>query len=427
MRHLILSFIFCLFAAPVSAQIDIITTDITHFWQAYDSVRSTSVREKQIDFVQRLYLDKGSFGIEYTLDFQSANAENWVDMIAQQQQRLEEIRPLTLSVLEQKATLERKIERFKQLYPNFKSGNVYMIIGTGVFGGRVSGTNLIIGTEVVAENRPNWAVPIVLHEFVHTQQTMSDDALLSHSILEGMADFVAELVNEEDLAQTYPGGYIDFGNKNEKAVWKAFKKYMYSDAKGKFYLWMYDRKGFPINGEHMRDLGYFMGYKICKSYYAQAPDKTLALREMLEMDYSNNENARQFLLKSGYVPAKDLKYVQTMTFGPLPPPKNQKVLGYQLKGSDVVFRFKVPEEQNMAQIEQVIVTGSFNEWNPKNDNWKMTHTKRRSYELRVPKSKLGAGYHEFKFVVNGTNWHSAPENARNVDQSGYRNYTLMIK
>jgi hypothetical protein len=420
-----------LMSFSLQAQIEVITSDITNFWTAFDSVQTTQDAVKQTEFVQKLYLDKASFGLKYAIDFQEAKAANWVEMIGNGKDQLLRIRPFTLSVLAQKATLDVKIARFKTLYPDFKKGNIYFIIGTGIFGGRVSEGQLIIGAEKMASEKADWAVPIVLHEYVHTQKTLAEDALLSHAIMEGMADFVAELVNEKDLATVYPGSYIDFGNKNEKAVWTEFKKYMGSSEKNKMFDWMYGTKGMAINGTSMKDLGYFMGYKICKSYYAQATDKTKALKEMIEMNFSKEENAKAFLLKSGYVLKKDLKFVENLVFAPvvLKEKKIKKVqYGYAIKGENVVFTFELPKSEDLSKIKKVTIAGSFNGWNPKDDKFGMTLQKDRKYEFTMPKTAFDKGKtYMFKFVINGSSWQNPPETALNMDSSGNNNLTLVVE
>ncbi|WP_310379303.1 hypothetical protein [Flavobacterium sp.] len=111
------------------------------------------------------------------------------------------------------------------MYSEFKDGDVYFAIGLGVFGGRPTAKNLIIGCEIMAKDTPGWAVSIVLHKYVHTLQKMSFNALLAHSISEGSADFIAELVNQKSLRESYPQGYIDFGYQNEEAIWEKYKKF----------------------------------------------------------------------------------------------------------------------------------------------------------------------------------------------------------
>jgi hypothetical protein len=51
-----------------------------------------------------------------------------------------------------------------------------------------------------------------------------------------------------------------------------------------------------------RDLGYWVGYRIVKSYYQQAPDKRQALRDIYGMT-----DPHQFLAKSGWYPGIQLE------------------------------------------------------------------------------------------------------------------------
>jgi hypothetical protein len=53
--------------------------------------------------------------------------------------------------------------------------------------------------------------------------------------------------------------------------------------------------------EKQGDLGYWVGYRIVKSYYQHAPDKRRALRETIEMT-----DPKAFLAKSGWYPGISL-------------------------------------------------------------------------------------------------------------------------
>ena len=54
--------------------------------------------------------------------------------------------------------------------------------------------------------------------------------------------------------------------------------------------------------DKLGDLGYWVGYRIVKSYYQHADDKHLALREIIEMT-----DPKMFLAKSGWYPGIVLK------------------------------------------------------------------------------------------------------------------------
>lgn len=420
-----------LFATTIHAQTVFHTKDIDNFFQAFDSVQTTTDQEKQIAFVQQLYLDRGSFGVKYAITHsvdggKIATAKHWVDLMTQSKENIIRIRPYLNNLPSQMRILEPKFKYFKEQYPDFVEGNVYFVFGLGMFGGRPEGNNLFIGSEVVASEKPDWAVSIVLHEYVHTLQKKSNNALLAHCLNEGACDFIAEVINQKNLRDSYPNGYIDFGYQHEKAVWKEFKKFIASNEKGKFFDWLYGTKGRNINGLQMKDLGYFMGYKICKSYYDRSTDKKQAIKDIIEMDVSTDEKARAFLLKSGYVPKSDLKLIQNMSFTKvIEHKKGAKLIqyGYKLEKSQVVFTFELPKNIDKSQVQYITIAGTFNGWNPQNLDYKMTNIANNIYQFSLPLSKLKEKNHEFKFVINGDNWQSVPENAKNT-QNG--NLTLEI-
>ena len=423
--------IFTLLLNNLNAQTVFHTEDITNFYTAFDSVQKTTDKNLHEQIAQKLYLDKGGFGMNYMIDNsvenRKATAKDWADMMVKNKESVLRIRPFFDNLTSQKRILEQKFIYFKKLYPNFKDGNVYFEMGLGMFGGRPIQNNLIIGCELMAKNTPDWAVSIVLHEFVHTLQVLTYDALLAHSLSEGAADFIAELVNEKSLTESYPNGYIDFGYKNEEAIWEEFKKYIASNEKGQFYDWLYGQKGITIQEVQMKDLGYFVGYRICKSYYDIAKDKKQAIKEIIELDVSTDEKAKAFLIASKYKFKSDLNFIKNLKFDKIKVEKKtitMIVRGYKLEIDSVVFQFELPKSFDKTTLKYITVAGTFNGWNPQDLSYKLTNTKNNSFELKIPKSQLKEKNHQFKFVINGDNWQNIPENASNT-ASG--NLTLEIK
>ena len=190
--------------------------DVERFWIAYDSIQTTTDSMKQIDFIQRLYINKGTIGLKEFMGETGANAEKFIKMIKQDKAKLDTIRPYTLSVLEQKPLIEEKLKKMKELYADFKGGDIYFTIGINNSGGKALGKNVFIGCEIQRYARKDWAVMLVLHEFVHTMHKNNNQQMLGHSIFEGMADFVAELAFGQDLAVYEPNRHTDFGLKTNK-------------------------------------------------------------------------------------------------------------------------------------------------------------------------------------------------------------------
>ncbi|MBC6993310.1 hypothetical protein QWY85_19420 [Neolewinella lacunae] len=434
MKKYVFYFLAFVCITTIKAQTVFHTKDIENFYLAFDSIQATTNKEKQIDFVQKIYLDNGSLGVEYAINHsidggKRATAKHWVDLMNNSQEHLIKIRPYFTNLSSQMKILEPKFKYFKEQYPGFKDGDVYFVMGLGMFGGRPEreGPNLFIGCELLANEKPDWAVSIVLHEYVHTLQNQSDNALLAHCLYEGACDFVSEVINQKSLVETYPGGYVGFGHSNETAVWKQFKKFIASNEKGVYFDWLYGVKGRNLNGEQVKDLGYFVGYKICKAYYDKATDKKQAIKDIIEMDVSSDEKARAFLIASGYAAKGDSKFIKNFKFEKITEVKKGLKLiqyGYKLDKENIIFTFALPKNMREEEIEYVTIAGSFNGWNPDNSNYKMTRTGTGIYQFTLRKKDLKEVYHEFKFVVNGEFWQAVPESAKNT-QNG--NLTLEIK
>jgi hypothetical protein len=421
MRHIIYITVL-LITYFTSAQNRVITTDVTNFWTMYDSIKKLSDREDKINLVQKMYVDKATVGLKKAIKRFSYKSENWVDFIDNSSSNLDRVRPFTLTAFKQQEILEEKLVYFKQIYPSLSNSEIYFVIGIGEFGGNAIEGSCLIGSEVIANDKPDWAIYMALHEYAHTQQKSKTYNLLAHCIDEGMADFIAELVLGKKIAEFNPSGYIAFGQKNEKEIWEKFKKYIGGDNNdGSYYNWLYGSKGITINESSMKDLGYFMGYQICKSYYEKATDKNKAVAEILDSGFKTDQEALQFLLKSGYVPKKDIEFVKNVKFGKITEPKEKiikSVYGYRLEKDDVVFEYKVPKSMDKSLIKTITVAGTFNGWNPNDVNYNMTFDGSDKYQLQFSKTKFSTTKPEqFKFVINGNGWQNPPETASNVDEN----------
>jgi len=109
------------------------------------------------------------------------------------------------------------------------------------------------------------------------------------SIAEGAADFVTFLLQ---------GKYSDplvysYGYENEDKLWELFQVQKDSEETDEWLFNSYNLKtGIPGN------MGYFIGFRICESFFHRAPDKIAAVKEILEIQYFEN-----FWKESGYIGA----------------------------------------------------------------------------------------------------------------------------
>jgi len=298
------------FESPAQDVQKVITSDIDNFWIAYDSIQTTTDSLKQLNFIQTLYIDKGTKGLKAFMVLRNYNAKLWVALINRYPKFWNSIRPNTLTVKSYAAEIEKSIARFKELYPDLKEAKMYFTVGGLRSGGTTMNDMVLIGSEIatgnattdVSEFTNNWLagvfknqqidnlVNLNIHEYVHTQQKGGDPKiLLDKAIEEGSCDFIMELV----IGKQIQNNYIVYGREHEATLKEEFKSDMLSTNISN---WLYNGS----TAKTVADLGYFMGYSICKAYCNNAPDKKKAIKEIIELNYSDSAAVEDFLKSSNY-------------------------------------------------------------------------------------------------------------------------------
>lgn len=266
---------------PDSARI--VTSDVTLFWQVLD--RSTP--ETLVDLLHCEYLRGATGAVRDFIPYRIVSANRLAKTVTERRQRYEQARASSLAVDTMEGAIRPVFHRLEALYPDAVFPDVYFVIGALNTGGTTTDRGLLIGAEMY---RGHDGIPhIVAHELVHYQQVPVPDTvatLLAQSIKEGSADFVAELISGDHINRRAHA----YAETRERELWEEFRRVMHgSDVSG----WLY---GSPSEGRPA-DLGYFIGYRIAQAYYERAPDRRVALADILKVtDY------REFLRKSGYAP-----------------------------------------------------------------------------------------------------------------------------
>ncbi len=190
--------------------------------------------------------------------------------------------------------------KFAVLYPEMQPPAVYLLVGGGMAAGTTVGGKIpaiLVGVEL--HHSVDQIPQTVAHELVHTQQEFPwigsmnggpgilgflRGTLLRHSIAEGSADFIAELVTGVSQHSAY-------GEAHEAELWTEFQQDMHAKEYGR---WLYNSRS-AARGDRPPDLGYFMGYMITKAYYSKMSDKQAAIRAILHI-----KDFDRFLAESGY-------------------------------------------------------------------------------------------------------------------------------
>jgi hypothetical protein len=270
-------------ADPDSAKL--VMSDIPLFWNAVDRAPKDSLAA----YLQREYLERASFGVREFIPGRIMSAEDLAAYVTRNRARYDSSRAANPDVGKADAAIRAAFRKLKALYPNAVFPDVYFVIGRFNSGGTATKHGLLIGAEMYRD--PEKLPAIVSHELIHFQQHYESPTLLEHSFMEGTADFVGEMIAGTQInndAQQY-------GRAHEHELWQEFRQH-FDDRQ--FFPWMYGR---PADGRP-NDLGYFIGYRIAQAYYATAPDKTRALREIILGDGAGTGTIRRMLGESGYAP-----------------------------------------------------------------------------------------------------------------------------
>ena len=295
----------------------IITNDINNFWNAYDQIVIEKDTLKQLALIKTIYIDKGTPGLKGIMRARRYSAEEYVYAINNYPKFWASIRNNTLKSNQFSTEIQKGLEKLKLIYPNLKPVDIYFEIGVLRTGGTTIDGMSLIGSEIALadsnvitsefdEQYPHLrsffntnpikdVVFLNIHEYIHTQQKGTiGNTLLSQTIMEGVAEFLAEIV----LEMKSPNPQIYFGYQNEPRIKQEFEKEMFSPN---IYNWIMNSTN---NQFGMRDLGYFVGYAICKKYYEVSNNKKEAIKEMIELDYNNENELIKFVEKSKYFDKK---------------------------------------------------------------------------------------------------------------------------
>lgn len=265
-------------------QAKIITSDILHFWTAFDRAFS-AYKENPFN---RYYIQNGSEGVKNFMNHDRiVSADTLLATVVRRKADYLKIRENSLQIHTTEKQIKAIYYAFKYLYPNAKFPPVYFVIGRFNTGGTITPTAQIIGAEM---NHPSNIPYTVAHELIHANQNIpyKDSILLEQCIIEGSADFLGELISGR-LSTTAP---YEYAKGKEKMLWQDFKKDINLGENDSFSNWLY---GGERKDARPADMGYYIGYMITKAYYDKASDKMKAIDEIL-----NIQDCRKFLEESGY-------------------------------------------------------------------------------------------------------------------------------
>jgi hypothetical protein len=269
--------------------------DVELFYRIYDQADGRPTAEQ----LQHEYLTQGSEGLRIFARLRDISGQRIADTLAADPTLYEDAKRCLLVLPQARERLETALHELGRLYPDARFPPVTIAIGRGrpVAIGNPD-TGIQVGLEALCAT--DWLNPdvedrivyVLAHEYGHVQQVGAHaissgetPTVLEISLLEGIAEFVGELI----------AGQVAYAGTAAAAAGRELEietRFAADIDKTDLSDWAYN-----TTDETPGDLGYWVGYRIAKAYYHHAPDKHQALREILEMG-----NAKDFLAKSGWYP-----------------------------------------------------------------------------------------------------------------------------
>ena len=288
---------------------EIDTRSLDHFWPYFDKALEDTTQAREL---LKEYVLSGSPAIRdfYTIRYTNVDnmAQTMIQEIPEHYQLTQEVFANShLDTVKQQVLV--MMRTFSDLYEPAVFPKVYIVPGVNNTGGTATNLGLFVGAEkfVKSMDQPWSALSkpqqdsltvmegmqgLMMHELMHFQQNYHDEEngnkVIGGIIMEGVCDFLVEVCSGE----TRKEDKLDYlaQPENMKFIMQELKRDLYTED---FSNWLYN--GGTIQDRPV-DIGYTIGYKICKSYYEQSPDKKKAIFTLLNTDnfeeiYRNSEYA----------------------------------------------------------------------------------------------------------------------------------------
>ena len=280
-------------AAPARrAEPDIHIEDVALFYRVYDAAGG----QPEAAQLQRDYLDRGSDGLHNFARLRNITGTGIAATLARRPELYSGARRCMVVLPAVRRRLQGALASLGRLYPAARFPPVTVAVGRGKPVGVADGSGVMIGLEALCAtdwlnaNVEERFVHVIAHEYGHVEQlrAVADDqnpTVLQAALVEGGAELVAELISGEV-------GYPHLAAMTKGHEREIEEQFVPDEDQTDLSRWLYNS-----SYEKPGDVGYWVGYRIVKSYYRRAADKQRALREILEMT-----DPKLLLARSGWHP-----------------------------------------------------------------------------------------------------------------------------
>lgn len=272
---------------------DIHIEDVSLFFKIYDAAGGHPSAEQ----LQRDYIDAGSAGLHQFAKIRNISGTRIADTLTKDPQIYSNARRCMEVLPRARERVTVALRKLVELYPQARLPPITIAVGRGKpmgVGSPVTGIQIgleaLCATNYMHANVEDRFVYVIAHEYAHVQQYQplvdkEHPTVLEGSLIEGAAELTAEII----AGRVSNPAQAEMAKGREREIETAFLADM---DKTDISAWLYNG-----SREQSGDLGYWVGYRIARTYYQHAADQRQALREILEMT-----DPKALLAKSGWSP-----------------------------------------------------------------------------------------------------------------------------
>jgi hypothetical protein len=283
----------CAAASAPTEAIEFQTQDVSRFYEAYAAAggHPTAIE------LQKRYLDPGTAGLRHLTRARNVTAEGIARAIATQPELYTNARTCMAALPRIRERLALAFVKLLDIYPQAQKPPVTILISRGkpmAIAGPGKGVQVALeamcsetAAKYLGADIDDRFVNVIAHEYIHVQQPpeRANPTVLERALEEGIAEFVGELIS---------GGLSNVAvHASARGREAEIENKFAADKDNRDLSAWFDN----TTAENVGQLGYWVGYRIARSYYQQASDKRSAIREMLQVS-----DAQALLEKSGWHP-----------------------------------------------------------------------------------------------------------------------------
>jgi len=275
--------------------------DVARFYKVYERAHGRPTADE----LQRDYIGAGSPGLHHLANIRNVTGTTIAKALAARPQMFSNAQRCLAVLPRVRQRVGVALRRLGYIYSAAEFPPVTIVIGRGKPVGVADSTGVMISLEALCAvnylnaNVEDRFVHTIAHEFAHVQQALRSPALynnpkptvLDASLTEGAAEFIATLITREVAFQS------PYAPSLKGRARQIESQFVADENKADLSDWI-DNGTLTEPG----DLGYWVGYRIVRSYYEHAPNKRQAIRDILEM-----KDPKAFLAESGWYPGIRLK------------------------------------------------------------------------------------------------------------------------